>query len=250
MFETSVIHAEVVGERRYGLISVSLVGHALVVVGILGASIRTIDFPTRAPAEHPLLVLAPPLSIPPALGTPNGGHKQSAPPIAVKQKTDVPNLNLAPSTMPDHAVPLAPSTTTGDPTPSSDGPGSDRPLGQPWGDEYGVGAGGPPVVAAPVAPEIPVRVGGDVLAPVVIRRVSPPYPRPALAARMNGSVIVECIIDKTGRVRDARVIRTTSSLFDQSAIEAVLQWQFTPGSLHGTPVDTIFDLTVTFRVSS
>jgi TonB family protein len=51
-------------------------------------------------------------------------------------------------------------------------------------------------------------------------------------------------------VRDARVLRSTSTLFDQSAIDAVQQWQFTPGSLHGKAVDTIFDLTVTFRVTS
>jgi outer membrane biosynthesis protein TonB len=39
-------------------------------------------------------------------------------------------------------------------------------------------------------------------------------------------------------------------MFNQSAVEAVQQWQFAPGSLHGTAIDTIFDLTVTFRVTS
>jgi hypothetical protein len=41
----------VVAEKRFGLLSVSFVFHALVVAGILVASIRTIDFPTRAPNE-------------------------------------------------------------------------------------------------------------------------------------------------------------------------------------------------------
>jgi len=99
-------------------------------------------------------------------------------------------------------------------------------------------------------PDVPLPVGGDVKAPVVLRRVQPFYPKLALTARMNGSVIVECIIDKTGRVRDERVLRSTSTLFDQSALDAVQQWQFAPGSLHGKAVDTIFDLTVTFRVTS
>ena len=81
-------------------------------------------------------------------------------------------------------------------------------------------------------------------------RVQPFYPKLALTARMNGTVIVECIIDKTGRVREAHVVRSTSTLFDQTAVDAVQQWQFAPGSLHGQAIDTIFDLTVTFRVSS
>ena len=58
---------------------------------------------------------------------------------------------------------------------------------------------------------------------------------------MNGTVIVECIIDKTGRVREAQVLSSTSPLFNQSAVDAVQQWQFAPGSLHGHAIDTIFE---------
>ncbi len=249
MFETSVVRGEVVAEQRFGLLSVSFAGHALVVIGILAASIRTIEFPTRAPNEYSIPIIAMPVSIPPALGTPNGGHKQAAPPAPVKQKPLMPTANLAPNTMPDHAEPVA-AASPGETTTSSDSTGSDQPQGVPWGVKDGIGDGPPATNAAPVGPEVPLPVGGDVKAPVVIHRVTPPYPRTALAARMNGMVIVECIIDKTGRVRDARVVRSSSTLFDQAAIDAVLQWQFAPGSLHGKAIDTIFDLTVTFRVST
>jgi protein TonB len=248
MFETSVIHAEVVAEKRFGLLSVSFAGHALVVISILAASIRTIEFPTRAPNEYTLPIIALPVSIPPALGAPNGGHKQATAPV--KQKAVVPAPNLAPNTMPDHTEPAATTrTSTGDPSVPSDGPGSDQPRGVPWGVEHGIGVDGPPVTTT-VEPDIPLPVGGEVKAPVVIRRVTPLYPRTALTIRLNGSVIVECIIDKNGRVRDARVLRSSSPLFDQAAVDAVQQWQFAPGSLHGKAVDTIFDLTVTFRVTS
>jgi protein TonB len=84
---------------------------------------------------------------------------------------------------------------------------------------------------------------------VVIHRVNPLYPRMALTARMNGVVVVECVIDKTGVVRDARVLTSSSPMFNQSAIDAVEQWQFAPGTLYGNKIDTIFDLTVTFRVT-
>jgi protein TonB len=249
MFETSVIHAEVVAEKRVGLLSVSFVFHALVVTAIIANGIRTLNFPTNAPKEYTLPVFTPPVSIPPALGTPNGGHKQTTPPAPVKQTVSA--ANLAPNNVPDHVEPATPSTTTGDPNITSSGDtGSDQPKGVPWGVRDSVGVDGPPATdIVPVAPTVPIRVTGDVKAPVVIHRVTPAYPRSAIAIHLNGSVIVECIIDKTGHVRDAQVVRSSSPLFNQAAIDAVLQWQFNPGSLHGTAVDTIFDLTVTFQVT-
>jgi TonB family protein len=247
MFETSVIHAEVVAEKRFGLLSVSFAGHILVVISILAVGIRNIEFPRLPPPEYAIPIFTPPVSVPPALGTPNG-HKQATPPVPVKQTPVVPSANMAPNTIPDHTEPAA-STSTGDTTTTGGPAGSDLPQGQPWGDPHGVGDGPPAANVVPVTPDVPIRITGDVKAPVVIRRVTPLYPRPAVAIHLNGFAIVECIIDKTGHVRDAQVLRSSSPLFNQSAVDAVLQWQFAPGSLHGTAVDTIFDLTVTFQVT-
>lgn len=251
MFETSVVHAEVVAEKRVGLLSASFAFHGLVVIAIFANGIRTIEFPTSAPKEYTLPFINVPVQVPPALGVPNGGHKSSTPPAPVKPVT--PSANLAPNTIPQHTESVASTTTstTETTTTGDNSSGSDEPQGVPWGVPHGVGVEGPPLTATIAAePDVPLPVGGDVKAPVVIHRVQPFYPKPALAIRLNGSVIVECIIDKTGRVRDARVLRSTSTLFDQSAIDAVQQWQFAPGSLHGKAVDTIFNLTVTFRVTS
>jgi protein TonB len=249
MFETSVIHAEVVAEKRVGLLSASFAFHTLVVIAILANGIRTIEFPTNAPREYAIPVFAMPVQVPPALGVPNGGHKQSTPPAPVKSTT--PTANMAPNTIPVHTEPAASaSTSIGDVTTGGNDTGSDEPLGVPWGVAHGVGVDGPPSTATVAAvPDVPLPVGGDVKAPVVIRRIQPVYPKLAINARMNGTVIVECIIDKTGRVREAHVLQSTSGLFNQSALDAVQQWQFAPGSLHGNAIDTIFDLTVTFHVS-
>jgi TonB family protein len=181
---------------------------------------------------------------------PDGGHKQATPPAPVKEKPAVNTANMAPNTIPEHTEPAAAATSTGDANATSS-TGSDQPQGVPWGVPHGVGFDGPQTTAT-VAPEpdVPLRVIGEVRAPVVIRRVQPVYPKLAITARMNGTVIVECIIDKNGRVREAHVLSSTSSLFNQSALDAVQQWQFAPGSLHGQAIDTIFDLTVTFRVTS
>jgi protein TonB len=249
MFETSVVHAEVVAEKRVGLLTASFAFHLLVVTAIIANGIRTIEFPTNAPREYAIPIIAMPVQVPPALGVPNGGHKQSTPPAPVKQTTPTPDT--APSTVPDHTEPVASAaTSTGDPTATGNDGGSDQPIGQPWGERNGVGDGPPSTATVAAEPDVPLPVGGDVKAPVVIRRVQPFYPKLALTARMNGTVIVECIIDKMGRIREAHVVSSTSPLFNQSAVDAVQQWQFAPGSLHGNAIDTIFDLTVTFRVSS
>ena len=251
MFETSVIHAEVVAEKRVGLLSASFAFHVLVVTGIIANGIRTIEFPTSAPKEYTIPIFAMPVQVPPALGVPNGGHKQSTPPAPVKDKPAIPTTDMAPRTVPDHVEATTASTTTGDPSANSNDTGSDQPQGVPWGVPHGVGVDGPPATTTVAdVPDVPLPVGGDVKAPVVIRRVQPVYPKLAINARMNGMVIVECVIDKTGRVREAHVLRSTSPMFDQSALDAVQQWQFAPGSLHGTAIDTIFNLTVTFRISS
>lgn len=252
MFETSVIHAEVVAEKRVGLLSASFAFHVLVVTAIIANGIRTIDFPTNAPKEYAIPVFAMPVQVPPALGVPNGGHKQSTPPAPVK-KPAIPTADMTPNSVPEHVVPATSSTTTtADSSANSNNSGSDQAQGVPWGVPHGVGVDGPPATTTTVAdvPSVPLPVGGDVKAPVVLSRVQPVYPKLAINARMNGMVIVECVIDKTGRVRQANVLRSTSPMFNQSALDAVQQWQFAPGSLHGTAIDTIFNLTVTFRISS
>ena len=42
-----------------------------------------------------------------------------------------------------------------------------------------------------------------------------------MIARMNGFVIVECIIDRTGVVRDVKVVKSSSELFEQGTLDAV-----------------------------
>lgn len=55
--------------------------------------------------------------------------------------------------------------------------------------------------------EEPLRVGGDVKEPVEISRVQPVYPEAARKARLQGIVILEAIITKTGSVESVRVLR-------------------------------------------
>lgn len=97
-------------------------------------------------------------------------------------------------------------------------------------------------------PDRPVRVGGDVKAPVVTSRTEPKYTEVARNARVAGIVIVEAIIDRHGNVDRVKVIKGLPMGLGEEAERAVRQWKFKPGTLNGQPVDVIFNLTVNFKL--
>jgi periplasmic protein TonB len=99
-------------------------------------------------------------------------------------------------------------------------------------------------------PSGPLRVGGNVKAPVAIDRVKPDYTDSARKAKITGTVIVEAIIDTNGNVRDVRVIKGLPMGLGEQAEEAVKKWKFKPGTLNGEPVSVIFNLTVTFTLGT
>jgi periplasmic protein TonB len=90
-------------------------------------------------------------------------------------------------------------------------------------------------------------VGGEIKTPTKIKDVRPIYPPDAIAARIQGVVIVEATINSSGSVTDARVLRSLP-LLDQAAVDAVKQWQFTPTRLNGVPVSVIMTVTVQFTL--
>jgi len=117
--------------------------------------------------------------------------------------------------------------------------------GVPGGVVGGVVGGLP---AAPPPPVAAVRVGGQIKEPKKINNVAPVYPDIAKQARVQGIVILECTISPQGKVSDVKVLRGIP-LLDQSAIDAVKQWTYTPTLLNGVPVPVIMTVTVNFKLS-
>ena len=60
-------------------------------------------------------------------------------------------------------------------------------------------------------------------------------------------MLVEFLIDSTGRVVQARVIQSIT-LLDAAALEAVREWIFSPAVKHGRPVATIARAPVHFVI--
>jgi protein TonB len=77
--------------------------------------------------------------------------------------------------------------------------------------------------------------------------VDPIYPDMAKAARIEGTVILEAVIDPQGRVRNVHVLRSVP-LLDDAAVAAVQQWEYEPTLLNGLPVPVIVTVTVRFEM--
>lgn len=115
----------------------------------------------------------------------------------------------------------------------------------------GSGTGGveaPVAPAPPPPPAGPLRVGGDVKAPIIVNRAQPDYTETARKARIAGVVIVEAIIDKNGNVDEVKVVKGLPMGLADEAVKAVRKWKFKPGTHNGQAVATIFNLTVNFKL--
>jgi protein TonB len=106
----------------------------------------------------------------------------------------------------------------------------------------------PPPPPAPVSRE-PVRVGGELKAPALVKRVEPEYPLLAVRAQVQGVVILEAVVDREGRVEDVRVLRSIP-LLERAAIDAVRQWRYSPLLLNGKPERFVLTVTVSFSLST
>jgi protein TonB len=93
-----------------------------------------------------------------------------------------------------------------------------------------------------------MRVGGDVRAPVAISRPAPRYPEVARKARIEGTVLVEAIIDQVGSVVDARVLNDIGMGCGQAALDAIRGWRYEPATLNGRPVSVYLEVRVSFQL--
>jgi protein TonB len=217
-----------VGTRSRYTVPLSLAAHALVVVGILAATILG-PAVLPSPASGELILLAD-MHIPEP-PPPRALAARVAPVAAV-------NPNAAPVVAPDHIAPEVPvpdDIRINDASVTGIIPGT---------TDFDTVVGEPP---APPAPVVPVRVGGKVRPPTKTVDVPPIYPPMALAARVDGTVVIEAVIDTDGRVQSTRVLRSIP-LLDTAALTAVGQWAYTPSLLNGVPVPVIMTVTVTFKL--
>ena len=94
----------------------------------------------------------------------------------------------------------------------------------------------------------PYRIFGGITAPTILYRVEPEYSEEARRARYQGTVVLETIIRKDGRVDVVQLVRSVGFGLDQNAIQALKEWRFRPATKDGVPVDVTMNIEVSFHL--
>ena len=171
----------------------------------------------------------------PAIKEPEPTPKVEEPPI--EAPLSIPAQVQAADTTPSPGVleSNAQTTSTGSGTGTGAGPGQGSGLGPGSGGGTGGGT---------------FRPGNGVEIPKLLRQVKPSYTSEAMRAKVQGVVLLECVVDTDGTVGRCGVQKSLDQAFglDQEAIKAAQQWRFQPGTRFGEPVKVLVTIELTFTL--
>jgi len=94
-----------------------------------------------------------------------------------------------------------------------------------------------------------VRVSEGAMQALLVARMTPEYPADAMAAGVQGKVVLRVVVDRKGAVSHVAVV-SGHPLLIPAAIEAVKQWRYTPFLVKQTPVEVETTVEVTFALHS
>jgi len=106
------------------------------------------------------------------------------------------------------------------------------------------------VVAPPEEDALP-KLGDYVYVeelPEAITKVNPVYPDMAREANVDGTVLVQALVGKDGKVKDTKVVKTDSAMLNDAAANAVKQWIFKPALSNNKPVAVWVAVPVRFHL--
>lgn len=85
--------------------------------------------------------------------------------------------------------------------------------------------------------------------PECIKREAPQYPDIAEKMRIEGKVIVEVTVDAQGKPIQAKVVRSTSDVFDEASVEAAMKSTYKPAMMSTGPVTAKVLVPFTFKIA-
>ncbi len=95
----------------------------------------------------------------------------------------------------------------------------------------------------------PLPVSSGVVQGNLMSQVKPQYPHTAIAARVQGQVVLVAIISKQGTIENLQTV-SGHPLLVPAAIEAVRLWRYRPYLLNGVPVEVETQITVNFSLGA
>ena len=90
----------------------------------------------------------------------------------------------------------------------------------------------------------------DMTRPKLVDKAMPVYPEEARKARIEGVVLLDCLIDTEGVVREAKPRVGADPQLAQAAVDAVRKWRYEPArGKDGKPVTVSYTVTVSFMLN-
>lgn len=86
----------------------------------------------------------------------------------------------------------------------------------------------------------------DMIPPRVIKQVNPHYSTNR-GVRAVGSVIIALVVTSKGLPKDPHVIKGLDPDLDQSAVDAVKEWRFSPAEKNGKPIAVRISVQIQFH---
>jgi len=146
-----------------------------------------------------------------------------------------PNLKMTNNMMPNLGDPRSPNVGV------SLGNGGRGGIGSGDGSGLGPGNGGNTGGGT-------FQIGNGVSAPILIFQPDPEFSEEARKAKFQGEVLVNLIVDATGRPTRVRVIRPVGMGLDEKALEAVRQYKFKPARKGAQAVAVELNVAVNFQI--
>jgi protein TonB len=85
--------------------------------------------------------------------------------------------------------------------------------------------------------------------PVATIRTVPAYPYEQRREGIEGSVLVDFVVDAHGAVQRAYALRSTNPAFEAAAVQGVSKWRFRAGRKSGRPVSTHLQIPIVFSLN-
>jgi TonB family protein len=117
-------------------------------------------------------------------------------------------------------------------------------------DMSAYGKAGKFLVEHPPGPlEVRVPQGATIVPPSVIKKVETKYPSQSLNSVVQGPVVIEFIVGRDGRAHTPRIVGDIGApMVAFATLEAVRQWQFSPATADGKPIDAPYRFTMNYKV--
>jgi protein TonB len=230
----TLIESRRTAERGTGGATASVIVHTVVIVLVVAATANAKDHPEPAPARPNLVYLPIKRAAPPPTPATPPARDRTPPPLIPKGF----HLLVAPPAIPARI----PSIDSSRPATK---PGDFSGLGAPGGDADGVG---PAISSGPGT----VFTGAQVekQAMVVPGNPKPLYPLMLESAHISGRVLVQFVVDTTGRVDmgTVTVVEATDSLFADAVKRVLSAWRFYPAQVNGHAVRQLVRMSLVFTV--